>query len=188
MNKKIWIYLIVGFLIYIIFLFITKKENEIIQAEYPLTQIEYVAEKEVVILHLSPISRLSEVINLDVFEGIDPYMTTEEQESIIGMPDDSKMKWDINHDVYYTKIGRLEIGSKWDLGDNSSNFTTILRFYRENIPLNIVLNDGVLKQISTERNIKQLYIKNEDEIDFYMNFSNEEEDFVQWVYNDYAGE
>lgn len=187
MSRKIWIYLIIGFLAYIIFLFITRKENETIQADYPLTKIEYVSEKDVVILHLSPVSDLKEVINLDIFEGINPEMTTEEQVSIIGIPNDTKMKWDINHDVYYTKKGRLEIGSKWDLGDNYSNFTTILRFYRESIPLNLVLNDEVLNQISTNRNIKQLYIKNEDEIDFYMNFSKDEEDFVQWVYNDYVG-
>ena len=186
MNKKTLTYLSVGLVLLVLFFACNNTENEKFKASTPLSSIEYAKSHKAVILYQSPKSDVNDIFNFDLYQGIDPDMTDDEVEAVIGGPDDTKWKWEMNHNVYYTDKGRIEWGTHWQTGEGYSDFSSIMRFYRENIPLELVLTDEVINQLPNKE-IGQVYIENDKGIDLYINFSDEEEDYVQWVYSEHAG-
>ena len=186
MNNKTLVYFGIGVVLILLFFAFNKTTNEKFEATTPLSSIEYVKGKNAIILNQSLNSNINDLFNLNLYQGLKPDMTSDEVEAIIGEPDDTKWKWEMNHNVYYTDEGRIEWGTHRQTGEGYSDFNSILRFYRENIPLDLALTKEVINQLP-DKEIKQVYIENDEGIDLYINFSEEEEDYVQWVYTEHSG-
>ena len=94
-------YLVLGVIIIGLYLSYETTENEEIDATTPLWSIEYSQGENSVTLHQSLNSSTRDIFNFTIFQDLDPRMTNDEAEAIIGKPDDSKWRWDFFYSHIY---------------------------------------------------------------------------------------
>ncbi len=166
--------LLIGRIIYV------QTGKKTIQTKYPIDKI--VLERNVIMIHASKNVELADIINLDIFKGLRPDMSSGKITALLGEPSDTSNQFDSRFLVYYTDKGRIETGVSSGVLSNDQFYNTgICMFYKQDISKDFIFKSSILKYLPDDISDKQVGVFINEKCDFVVNFSSKKEDWIQWM-------